>query len=220
MKKIKEYRLRANMSQGQLAEKLNVKQPSVSQWERGTANPGIETAKKLSEVLNIPFGLIFDQYSSDGPVDVPVYSRVQGNGSFLPCSRADCLLKVPEEELRMLLPKSEVIDRGLAANPKVRIDTDWFFGYFCESTAMAPLIQPNSLNLIYRTKKIFSNAVHLVSIDGRDASLVKLIQNERGVLVIIKGNAERYRHFRNCEIHSGTLRVYGVVVESRKMFIY
>ena len=32
MKKIREYRMKANLSQGMLAEKLNVKQPSVSQW--------------------------------------------------------------------------------------------------------------------------------------------------------------------------------------------
>ena len=60
MKKIKEYRIRANLSQGQLAEKLSVKQSAVSQWERGFAYPEINTAKKLSEILNIPFDQIYD----------------------------------------------------------------------------------------------------------------------------------------------------------------
>ena len=220
MKKIREYRLRANLSQGQLAEKLCVKQPSVSQWERGTAYPGIDTAKKISEILNIPFGLIFDQYTNDGPFEIPVYSAVHANGESESCSKPGCVLKVTEEELRMLVPRSEISELGLGSDEKSRVDPGLFFGYYCESGNMAPTIQPDSVNLLYRTNKILSNAIHLVSMDGKDGYLVRLIKNDRGILVIMKGPSERYRYFRYQDAKNGTLLVHGLVVETRKAFLY
>lgn len=216
MKKIREYRLRANLSQGQLAEKVNVKQPSVSQWERGTAYPAIDTAKKLCEVLQIPFNMIFDQYSEESLLDLPVYSAIRGSGDPVPCTRTDCSLRVTEDDLRRLIPKSELSALGLSSDPKAKVDPNWFFGYYCESENLAPMILPHTINLIYRTNKTHSNSVHLVSIDGRDGCLVRLIQNEQGILALIKGTSDRYRYFKPQEIRCGTLVIFGIVVESRK----
>lgn len=219
MKKIREYRLRANLSQGQLAEKVNVKQPSVSQWERGTAYPAIDTAKKLCEVLQIPFNMIFDQYSGEGPLDIPVYSRIRGSGDPVPSTRSESSLRVSEDELRRLIPKSELEVRGLSDDPKAKIDPNWFFGYYCESDNLAPMILPHTINLIYRTDKPHSNSIHLVSIEGRDGSLVRLIQNEQGILALIKGTSDRYRYFKQQEIRNGALIIFGLVVESRKTML-
>ncbi|HBY33191.1 MAG TPA: hypothetical protein DEG74_05460 [Clostridiales bacterium] len=219
MKKIREYRLRANLSQGQLAEKVNVKQPSVSQWERGTAYPTIDTAKKLCEVLQIPFNMIFDQYSSEEPFDIPVYSGIRGSGEPIPCTRAECSLKLSEEELRRLIPKTETSDDGNAADAKTKVDPERFFGYYCESEHLSPMILPHTVNLIYRTGKLRSNSIHMVSMDGRDSTLVRLIQNEQGVLAILKGISERYRYFRAQELKNGTLVIYGIAVESRKTLL-
>lgn len=220
MKKIKEYRLRANLSQGQLAEKLNVKQPSVSQWERGAAYPEIDTARRISDILNMPFGLIFDHYSVDEPIDIPVYSVVRGKDVFIECTKPGCILKVTEEELRMLIPRSEASDRGLTRDQGAKIDPNWFIGYYCESENLAPAILPNTVNLIYRTGKIINNAVHLASLNGHDAVLVKLIRNERGILVIEKTPTEKYRYFRFQDMRNGSLKIYGIVVESIKVFKY
>ncbi|MBP5417783.1 MAG: helix-turn-helix transcriptional regulator [Clostridiales bacterium] len=219
MKKIREYRLRANLSQGQLAEKVNVKQPSVSQWERGTAYPAIDTAKKLCEVLQIPFNMIFDHYSGEGPFDIPVYSGIRGSGEPIPCTRAESSLRISEDELRRLVPKSEISERGLSQDPQSKIDPGWFFGYYCESENLSPMILPHTINLIYRTGNLHSNSIHLVSMDGRDGTLVRLIQNEQGILAVIKGISDRYRYFRPNELKSGALVIYGIVVESRKTLL-
>jgi len=51
--KIKEERLKNEMSQQQLGELLNISRQSISKWERGEGYPGIESLIKLSEVFDI-----------------------------------------------------------------------------------------------------------------------------------------------------------------------
>ncbi|WP_144510582.1 helix-turn-helix domain-containing protein [Bacillus sp. FJAT-22090] len=51
--KIKEERLKHEMSQQQLGELLRISRQSISKWERGEGYPGIESLIKLSEVFDI-----------------------------------------------------------------------------------------------------------------------------------------------------------------------
>lgn len=49
--KIKELRLKAGLTQVQLAKKMNVDQAAVSRWESGETKPLRKTHKKLAKVL-------------------------------------------------------------------------------------------------------------------------------------------------------------------------
>jgi len=51
--KIKEERLKDNMSQQQLGEKLNISRQSISKWERGESYPSIELLIKISDIFDI-----------------------------------------------------------------------------------------------------------------------------------------------------------------------
>lgn len=52
-KKIKEYRKKNNLTQEQLAEKINIGTKQISRIEVGSFYPSIKTFLKLIEVLNI-----------------------------------------------------------------------------------------------------------------------------------------------------------------------
>lgn len=51
-KKIREYRERKFISQGELAKILNVSNVSVCRWETGKFEPNMETKKKLVDLFN------------------------------------------------------------------------------------------------------------------------------------------------------------------------
>lgn len=51
---LKRLRQRNNISQDELARKLNVKQYVISSWEIGRSEPNIEQIKRLSTYFNIP----------------------------------------------------------------------------------------------------------------------------------------------------------------------
>lgn len=51
--KILEFRKLNNLSQEQLAEKMNVTRQTISKWELGETSPDIEQSKKLSKIFNV-----------------------------------------------------------------------------------------------------------------------------------------------------------------------
>lgn len=53
MNAIKKLRKQKKWSQKQLADKLNIHQTAVSQWETGRSYPDVEIAIKLSEIFNV-----------------------------------------------------------------------------------------------------------------------------------------------------------------------
>lgn len=49
--KIREYRLKAKMTQRELADKLHVTYQAVSRWENNSAEPSFETLREMCRVL-------------------------------------------------------------------------------------------------------------------------------------------------------------------------
>ena len=50
---IKDLRKKKNMTQDELADKLNVTRQAVSNWENGKTQPDIETLTQLAEVFDV-----------------------------------------------------------------------------------------------------------------------------------------------------------------------
>ena len=57
---IKKYRKENNISQEELAEKIGVSRQSISLWENGRANPGLDTITELASILGVPVGALID----------------------------------------------------------------------------------------------------------------------------------------------------------------
>jgi len=60
-KKIKLARIELDLTQAQLAEKINTKQKNISRYETGASLPSIETLIKVAKVLKKKIGYFFDE---------------------------------------------------------------------------------------------------------------------------------------------------------------
>jgi len=60
-KKIKLGRVELDLTQTQLAEKINAKQKSISRYETGASLPSIRTLVKIAEMLKKPAGHFLDE---------------------------------------------------------------------------------------------------------------------------------------------------------------
>lgn len=58
---LKKLRVRNNLSQIELAEKLNVKQYVISSWEIGRSEPSINQVIELSNIFKIPTDYLLDK---------------------------------------------------------------------------------------------------------------------------------------------------------------
>ncbi len=56
---LKELREKRKFTQMQIAKKIGISQQAYSQIENGIINPSLETALKISEVLEMPANKIF-----------------------------------------------------------------------------------------------------------------------------------------------------------------
>lgn len=57
--RLKELREKKKLTQAQVAEKVGITQQAYSYIEKGTSNPSLETALRISEVLKTPVNKIF-----------------------------------------------------------------------------------------------------------------------------------------------------------------
>jgi transcriptional regulator with XRE-family HTH domain len=60
-KKIKISRIELDLTQTQLAQKINAKQKSISRYETGVSVPSIQTLVKIAKVLKKPAGYFLDE---------------------------------------------------------------------------------------------------------------------------------------------------------------
>lgn len=60
MSALREIRKSAGIKQGDLAKKIGILQPAISRYETGKRELPVETAKKLSEVLGVPWTKFFE----------------------------------------------------------------------------------------------------------------------------------------------------------------
>lgn len=58
-KRLKEARVRAELTQEEVAALAGVTKSAVSSWENGTREPSIEKIHKLMDILGVPAGFLF-----------------------------------------------------------------------------------------------------------------------------------------------------------------
>ena len=58
-KRLKSFRLEKNMSQQDLAEKLNVTPQAVSKWENDISEPEFQIIKEITQIYKVSFDRLF-----------------------------------------------------------------------------------------------------------------------------------------------------------------
>lgn len=96
------------VSREDLAEKLNVKPPMISQWCSGAKeNPRTDTVKRIADALGVTPSALFEEAPAypalkDGVVRIPIFDNEAGMGGEI-CNgldRFDSYLTVREETVR------------------------------------------------------------------------------------------------------------------------
>ena len=95
---IREARLRAGMTQAQLAERVGTTQSAVARWETGGTQPSLETLARLIRACGLELGVRLEE------PDLDTRSLIDRN-----------LALTPEERLRQLVNTVRFIREGRAA---------------------------------------------------------------------------------------------------------
>lgn len=63
--KLKEARIAKGLKQSELGDLLNLKNTTISNWEKGVSNPDVEIISKLCSILNVSASYFFDDMASE-----------------------------------------------------------------------------------------------------------------------------------------------------------
>ncbi len=70
--RIRQRRNLLGLTQGDIAEKLNIRYQQVQKYERGQNRVAASTLFQLSKILQIPVNFFFDEYESTSHLETPV----------------------------------------------------------------------------------------------------------------------------------------------------
>lgn len=104
MNRIEQLRKENGLSQQQLAERLNVHQTAVSQWEKGRTTPNVETVMAIAELFNADPWYILGvgsvkgcwppQQHSIGRLET-AYNQLNEKGQSVAVERVEELTEIP-----------------------------------------------------------------------------------------------------------------------------
>jgi len=94
--RIKSSRLKAKLSQEQVAEKAGLSQAVVSQLESGARNPSVQTLEKLADALDVSFEALAGRESMEDMLSDRKILKVAEYMSEMDADKKDHLLEFAE----------------------------------------------------------------------------------------------------------------------------
>ncbi|MBR6784844.1 MAG: helix-turn-helix domain-containing protein [Clostridia bacterium] len=193
---IRELRKQKGMSQNELAQRCNVHQTAVSQWENGRTSPDNESLKILAGVLGVSVGTLIGGEDIGSTVLVPVLGYVRAG--------------IPMEAVEDILDYEE-ISAEMASRGE-------YFGLKIKGDSMFPLFQAGDTVIVRRQPDAESGEIAVVLVNGNDATVKKIIKKDTSLLLVSENSAYEPMVFSKSEIENLPVTIIGKVVELRRKF--
>ena len=207
--KIKLLREEKNLSQEDLAKKLNVARQTIFKYETGiVTNIPLSKIKEIANILGVqPSYLCGWQDISNvealhlnrNVIKVPIYGEIPAG--------------VPVEMIEDdFIEEYEDVDADLARGGKI------LFGLKIKGDSMYPEFR-NGDNVIFQKVDTCENGDYCaVSINGTECTFKKVIRKENGITLMPLNSAYEPMFYTNQEIAELPISILGVVIEVRRTY--
>lgn len=153
--KIKYLRKRSELTQAELAKKLDVAITTVSTWERGGNRPLMDKIVLMSEIFNVPISYFFDEVTDDIKiVSVPVLGTISCGNPITATENVDEYQK----EIENYLPSGSL------------------FYLKAKGNSMYPIIPDGALVLIKEQATVENGEIAAVLVNGDEEATIKRIK--------------------------------------------
>lgn len=203
--KIREFRLKKNITQEELAEYLNTTSQTVSRYEIGERKTNQDILFKLAEYFNVSINDFFPPLSFDNAnivdinsniIKIPVYGTIKAG--------------IPIES------QTDIIDY-------VDIPKEWtkggkeFYGLKISGDSMFPKYQENDIVIFEHNEDLsqFNGKDCAIMINGTESTFKKLLINEQGIVLQPYNVGYDIMMFSNEEVENLPIKVVGIARERR-----
>ncbi len=170
MKKLKEVRNGAGLSQKALAERLSISQQAYAKYENGTASPNPETIKKLSEILNVSADYLLGTETNIAPEEQNAMFLEKNNVYMLP-------LYANASAGFGTSANNEVLEQ-LPCYIKSKAEAENSLCIKVVGDSMYPKIEEGDILQVHKQDSVDSGAIAVVLLDKSDGYVKKIVYGE------------------------------------------
>lgn len=201
---IKQLRLDADLTQEELAEKLEVARSTVTQWERGWSKPRIGKVQQLAEVLHVrPSDIVSDRSEIRDSSQTATPSGSHSDDATIPL--------VTLERVRAgTFPKEELAERSIEIPRNVALRHPHARAVLVEDDCMNRVI-PEGWAAVYDAELVPTNGqIAIVGIELHEAVMRRWYRGGNTLMLV----ADSHTHYEDIILPDGDapIRLIGRVV--------
>lgn len=204
---LKYLRTKYNLTQEQLANKINSTRSTVNNWENEISEPNLDMIRKLTETFNIKDNIVFEDLKS------------KYNTSFVNLDEKTINIKVlgripagiPFEAIEDVIKYIDIPKEWTFGNKE-------YFGLLIDGNSMLPKYQNGDIVIFQKCEDHIkcNNKDCAVMVNGNDATFKKFIFNNNGVILQPYNMEYEVKSFTPEEVQELPVKLVGFAVQIRR----
>lgn len=204
---LKYLRTKYNLTQEQLANKINSTRSTVNNWENEISEPNLDMIRKLTETFNVKDNIVFEDLKSkyntsfvdleEDTINIPVLGRIPAG--------------IPFEAIEDVIKYIDIPKEWTYGNKE-------YFGLLIDGNSMFPKYQNGDIVIFQKCEDSIkcNNKDCAVMVNGNDATFKKFIFNNNGVILQPYNMEYETKSFTPEEIQRLPVKLVGFAVQIRR----
>lgn len=199
--RIRALRINAGMTQVELANKLNISNSTLSQYESGARTPSDDMKLKIAALFQVSTDYLLSGTTNTvntktKGVQIPVLGEVRAG--------------YPMEAVENIIDYEE-IDEDMAHRGE-------FFALRIKGDSMEPRFVEGDVVIVRKQETADSGDIVVALVNGDSATIKKLKRHQNGITLVPSNSAYEPMYYSNEEIMDLPVTILGKVVELRAKF--
>lgn len=203
MERLKELRLKAGLTQKQLADILGVDRTSVVKYETNRNGPSSEMLEQLADYFGVTVDYLLGRDIESS------FSSPSRKGVRIPVL-GDVAAGIPIEAITDIIDYEEI--------PESMAKSGDYFGLRVKGKSMEPQILEGDVVIVRKQHDVESNDIAVVLVNGDSATVKRVKKREDGIVLIPFNPLYDPMYYSTDEISSLPVSIIGKVVELRRKF--
>lgn len=204
---LKFLRTKYNLTQEQLANKINSTRSTVNNWENEISEPNLDMIRKLTETFNIKDNIVFEDLKSkyntsfvnldEDTINIKVLGRIPAG--------------IPFEAIEDVIKYIDIPKEWTYGNQE-------YFGLLIDGNSMLPKYQNGDIVIFQKCEDHIkcNNKDCAVMVNGNDATFKKFIFNNNGVILQPYNMEYETKSFTPEEVQALPVKLVGFAVQIRR----